>query len=61
MSRGVWIRFFLVLGLLVGCVALAVNVLGAVLIVRFASRLYERTLMRTERKIGFGEALKLSD
>ncbi len=42
-------------------VALAVNVLGAVLIVRFASRLYERTLMRTERKIGFGEALKLSD
>ena len=26
MSRGVWIRFFLVLGLLVGCVALAVNV-----------------------------------
>ncbi|RYB94779.1 protein translocase subunit SecD [Nocardioides oleivorans] len=26
MSRGVWIRFFLVLGLLVGCAALAVNV-----------------------------------
>ena len=26
MSRGVWIRFFLVLGLLVGCVALAINV-----------------------------------
>ena len=25
MSRGVWIRFILVLGLLVGCVALAVN------------------------------------
>jgi ABC-2 type transport system permease protein len=38
---------------------LAVNVLGAVLIVRFASRIYERTLMRTERKIGFGEALRL--
>lgn len=43
------------------CVGLAVNVIGAVLIVRFASRIYERTLMRTERKIGFGEALKLSD
>lgn len=42
-------------------VALAVNVIGAVLIVRFAARLYERTLMRTERKIGFGEALRLSD
>jgi ABC-2 type transport system permease protein len=42
-------------------VALAVNVVGAVVIVRFASRLYERTLMRTERRIGFGEALKLSD
>ncbi|HEV2797617.1 MAG TPA: protein translocase subunit SecD, partial [Nocardioides sp.] len=26
MSRGVWVRFFLVLGLLVGCVALAVNI-----------------------------------
>jgi SecD/SecF fusion protein len=26
MSRGVWIRFFLVLGLLVGCAALAINV-----------------------------------
>ena len=26
MSRGVWIRFFLVLGLLVGCLALAINV-----------------------------------
>jgi SecD/SecF fusion protein len=26
MSRGVWVRFFLVLGLLVGCLALAVNV-----------------------------------
>ena len=25
MSRGVWVRFILVLGLLVGCVALAVN------------------------------------
>lgn len=43
------------------CVGLVVNVIGAVLIVRFASRIYERTLMRTERKIGFGEALKLSD
>lgn len=42
-------------------VALAVNVVGAILLVRFAARLYERTLMRTERKIGFGEALKLSD
>src|SRR6478672_3151500 len=26
MSRGVWVRFFLVLGLLVGCLALAINV-----------------------------------
>jgi SecD/SecF fusion protein len=26
MSRGVWIRFILVLGLLVGCAALAVNI-----------------------------------
>lgn len=42
-------------------VALAVNVVGAVLIVRFAARLYERTLMRTERRIGFREALSLSD
>jgi ABC-2 type transport system permease protein len=42
-------------------VALAVNVIGAVLIVRFAARIYERTLMRTERKIGFGEALRLRD
>lgn len=42
-------------------VALGVNVVGAFLLVRFAARLYERTLMRTERKIGFGEALKLSD
>jgi ABC-2 type transport system permease protein len=41
--------------------ALVVNVVGAVLIVRFAARLYERTLMRTERRIGFGEALRLSD
>ncbi|QGG41058.1 ABC transporter permease [Aeromicrobium yanjiei] len=42
-------------------VALAVNVLGAVVLVRFAARLYERTLMRTDRKIGFGEALRLSE
>jgi ABC-2 type transport system permease protein len=42
-------------------VALAVNIVGAVLIVRFAARLYERTLMRTERRIGFGEALRLSE
>lgn len=42
-------------------VALAVNVGAAVLLVRFAARLYERTLMRTERKIGFGEALRLSE
>lgn len=42
-------------------VALAVNVVGAILIVRLAARLYERTLMRTERKIGFGEALRLSE
>lgn len=42
-------------------VALAVNVIGAVLLVRFAARLYERTLMRTERKIGFGEAMRLSE
>lgn len=42
-------------------VALAVNVVAAVLLVRFAARLYERTLMRTERKIGFGEALRLSE
>lgn len=42
-------------------VGLVVNVIGAMLIVRFASRIYERTLMRTERRIGFGEALKLSD
>ena len=26
MSRGVWVRFILVVGLLVGCVALAVNI-----------------------------------
>lgn len=42
-------------------VAVVVNVVGAVLIVRLAARLYERTLMRTERKIGFGEALRLSE
>ena len=42
-------------------VALVVNVVGAILLVRLAARLYERTLMRTERKIGFGEALKLND
>lgn len=42
-------------------VAVVVNVIGAILIVRLAARLYERTLMRTERKIGFGEALKLSE
>lgn len=42
-------------------VALVVNVVGAFLLVRFAARLYERTLMRTERKIGFGEALRLSE
>ena len=42
-------------------VAVAVNVIGAILIVRLAARLYERTLMRTERKIGFGEALRLSE
>lgn len=42
-------------------VALAVNVVGAILLVRFAARLYERTLMRTERRIGFGEALRLRE
>jgi ABC-2 type transport system permease protein len=42
-------------------VALAVNVVSAVVLVRFAARLYERTLMRTDRKIGFGEALRLSE
>jgi ABC-2 type transport system permease protein len=42
-------------------VAVVVNVLGAIGIVRLAARLYERTLMRTERKIGFGEALKLGE
>ncbi|MET0821923.1 MAG: ABC transporter permease [Aeromicrobium sp.] len=42
-------------------VAVVVNVLGAIGIVRLAARLYERTLMRTERKIGFGEALRLSE
>ncbi|AWB91933.1 ABC transporter permease [Aeromicrobium chenweiae] len=42
-------------------VALAVNVVSAFVLVRFAARLYERTLMRTDRKIGFGEALRLSE
>ncbi|KAA1378620.1 ABC transporter permease [Aeromicrobium fastidiosum] len=42
-------------------VAVVVNIVGAILIVRLAARLYERTLMRTERKIGFGEALRLSE
>jgi ABC-2 type transport system permease protein len=42
-------------------VAVVVNILGAIGIVRLAARLYERTLMRTERKIGFGEALRLSE
>lgn len=42
-------------------VALAVNVVGAFLLVRLAARLYERTLMRTERKIGYAEAFKLTD
>lgn len=42
-------------------VALIVNVIAAFLLVRFAARLYERTLMRTERKIGFGEAMRLRE
>ena len=42
-------------------VAVVVNIVGAILIVRLAARLYERTLMRTERKIGFGEALRLGE
>jgi ABC-2 type transport system permease protein len=42
-------------------VAVVVNIVGAIAIVRLAARLYERTLMRTERKIGFGEALRLSE
>lgn len=42
-------------------VAVVVNIVGAVLIVRLAARLYERTLMRTERKTGFREAMRLSE
>lgn len=42
-------------------VALLVNVVGAALLVRFAARLYGRTLMRTERRIGFTEAMRLRD
>lgn len=42
-------------------VALAVNVVGVVVLVRIAARLYERTLMRTERRIGFREAWRFSE
>jgi ABC-2 type transport system permease protein len=42
-------------------VALAVNVASAIVLVRLAARLYERTLLRMERKIGFGEALRLGE
>ena len=42
-------------------VAVAANVVALVLTIRFGARIYERTLMRTERRIGFREALTLSD
>lgn len=42
-------------------VAVAATVIAAVLLVRVAARVYERTLLKTGRRIGFGEALRRSD
>ncbi|GGF46550.1 hypothetical protein GCM10011519_20650 [Marmoricola endophyticus] len=42
-------------------VALALTVLAAVLLIRVGARIYERSLLRTGGKLGFGEALRLSD
>lgn len=38
--------------------SLALNVVAAVALVRLGSRIYDRNLMQTGRKIGFGEALR---
>ena len=37
--------------------SLGLNVVAAVLLVRLGARIYDRNLMQTNRKIGFGEAL----
>jgi ABC-2 type transport system permease protein len=37
--------------------SLSLNVVAAVLLVRLGSRIYDRNLMQTGRKVGFGEAL----
>ncbi|WP_148573222.1 ABC transporter permease [Nocardioides caldifontis] len=42
-------------------VAVAVTVAAMVLFIRIGARMYERTLLRTGGKIGWGEALKASD
>lgn len=42
-------------------VAILVTVLAAVVLVRIGSRIYERTLLRTGGKIGYREALRLSE
>ncbi len=39
-------------------VAIAGTALAAVLLIRLATRVYERTLLQTGRRIGFGEALR---
>ena len=38
--------------------ALGLNVVAAVLLVRLGARIYDHNLMQTSRKIGFGEALR---
>ena len=38
--------------------SLGLNVLAAVLLVRLGARIYDHNLMQTNRKIGFGEALR---
>ncbi len=42
-------------------VAVVGNLVAIVLLVRLAARVYERTLMRTERKISYKEALSLTE
>lgn len=42
-------------------VAVVGNLVAIVLLVRLAARVYERTLMRTERKISYKEALSLKE
>ncbi len=42
-------------------VAVAGNLVAIVVLVRFAARIYQRTLMRTERKIGYKEAFTLAE